>query len=203
MNVSSCFHASTIGDTVTMTEKLYEIPENCDFMSISNLDADENQCTPKLLDPFFSEFSGILINGPKEIVWPSNASLNDYPPGPFGDTHGPLRLMIAGIASLKYSTLGLNGDFGDSVLLVAVDQFTAKAYTGKMPTPDFMPEPKPEFPVENVGISEDMPDSLVSSWFNLDLVHDLGLPIAEATYSVYATLGDYKSNVLTIKAIVK
>lgn len=186
-----------------MTEKLYEIPENCDFMAISNADTGDNQCTPKLLDPFFSEFTGLLINGPKEVVWPSEASPEEYPPGPFGETNGPLRLMVAGIVNVKYSTLDLNGDFGDSVLLVAVDQLTSKSYTGKMQTPDFIPEPEHKLPVEEVVIQEETLNALVSSWFNLDLVHDLGLPIAEATYSVYATLADYKSNVLTIKTTVK
>lgn len=201
-NIMSSKNINSAEALVSLKEG-YTIPENCDFMVISNTDTGDNQCTPKLLDPFFSKFSGVLINGPKEVVWPSSASLADYPPGPFGDTHGPLRLMIAGIVNVKYSTLGLDGDFGENVLLVVVNEHTAQTYTGKMPSPDYAPAPPPEFPVEEVSYSEETLNSLVSSWFNLDLVHDLGLPIAEATYTVYATLGEYKSNVLTIKTTVK
>ena len=38
---------------------------------------------------------------------------------------------------------------------------------------------------------------------NADLVNICGVPIANAIYTVYATLGEYKSNVLTIKTVVK
>ncbi|MCP4486771.1 MAG: hypothetical protein GY820_05545 [Gammaproteobacteria bacterium] len=184
-----------------MNEKLYKMPENCDFMKISNLEAGENECTPVLLDPMFSEFTGLLINGPKQVVWPADVSVSDYPPGPFGDTHGPLRLMIAGLANVEYSTLGLKGDVSSNVLVVAVNQLTAGSYTGKMPEPEFLPEPA--FGINEGSIEEPVQEGVAGSWFNLDLVHDLSLPITEASYTVYATLGDYKSNILTIKTVVK
>ncbi|MES2824574.1 MAG: hypothetical protein V4732_13300 [Pseudomonadota bacterium] len=46
-------------------------------------------------------------------------------------------------------------------------------------------------------------NSPVANYFNMDLIENLGVPIADATYAVYATLGDFKSNVLTIKTKVK
>ena len=186
-----------------MTDKLYKMPENCDFMSISNAYIGENICTPILLDPFFGEFSGLLINGPKEIVWPEGASLGDIPPDPFGHSNGPLRLMVAGLIRLKYNTLGLNGQFGEHVMLVAVDQSSAKTFSGRMPMQDSEPEPKSLVLEEDITMPDESLNSLVRSMFNFDLVHDLGLPISDATYTVYATLGEYKSNVITIKTSVK
>lgn len=186
-----------------MVHKLYEIPENCDFMAISNDHTGENECAPKLLDRHFSEFSGILINGPKEVVWDRDISPEDAPEGPWGGTSGPIRLMIAGLARLKYSTLDLDGDFSGEVLVVAVDQKTAQIYSGKMPQAEFLPEPGIEMDETESVMTETDRTMLVNSTFNLDLVHDLDLPIANAVYSVYATLGQYKSNVLTIRTKVE
>jgi hypothetical protein len=197
----SCTHTSLDNKETAMSEQLYTIPENCDFMSVMN-GSQENECSPKLLDEFFSPYSGIIINLPKTIVWPKEASLDDYPPGPYGTTDGPLRLMLAGLIRVKYLTLNLKGDTGKEVLVVAVNQKTAKTYSGKMPSPDFLPPPFDAQTTEPEMTEADR-NALLTSHFNLDLVHDLGLPITDATYTVYATLGEYKSNTLTIKTSVK
>lgn len=182
-----------------MSDQLFTIPTSCDFSLIVS-DNSENKCSPKLKDPFFSPYVGILINGPKKVVWPKNASLSDYPPNLIGQTSGPLRLMIAGLVRAKYSTLGLRGQFSYEVVVTAVNQDTAETYSGKMPRGDFEYFPSDDIP-PGAPRREDYAEyseSLYSSQFNLDLVHDLGLPLKAATYSVYATLAEYKSNVLTI-----
>ena len=187
-----------------VADKLYHLPVDCDFTSIVTNNS-ENACTPKLNDPHFSEYVGILINGPKEIIWSAEHSLDDYPRNLIGQTEGPLRLMIAGLMRAKYSTLGLRGQFSYQVLVVAVNQNTAQTYSGKMSRGDFEIYPK-KTNMEGVPKRDDYDEyreSLYSSKFNLDLVHDLGIPIADATYTVYATLGEYKSNSLTIKTIVQ
>lgn len=186
-----------------MTENLYKIPDDCNFMSIQNAHVGDNECSPVLLDPYFGKFSGLLINGPKEVVWSKKDLVNDSPPDPFGHSHGPLRLMLAGLIRLKYSTMGLNGEFGEHVMLVAVDQKTAQTYSGRMPSQDSIPEPEPVIQEEEVIMPEETLNSLVRSFFNFDLVSDLGLPISNASYTVYAVFGEFKSNVITIKTIVK
>lgn len=182
-----------------MSDQLYTIPTSCDFSLIIS-DNSENECSPKLKDPFFSPYVGILINGPKKVVWPKNASLSDYPPNLIGQTSGPLRLMIAGLVRAKYSTLGLRGQFSYDVVVTAVNQDTAETYSGKMPRGDFEYFPSDDIPPGTPRREDyiEYSESLYSSQFNLDLVHDLGLPFKAATYSVYATLGEYKSNVITI-----
>ncbi len=184
-----------------MENQLYTIPSNCDFEKIYNGVADKNECSPKLKNKFSSEFEGILVNGPLNTIWSNNETSDNFPIGPWGETDGPLRLMIAGLVRAPYKTLGLNGDFSDEVLLVAVDINTAKTYTGKMPQAEFLPVPEDDQPQRTRSQAEK--DALVTCYFNLDLVADLGLPIADANYHVYATLGEYKSDVLTIKTNVK
>lgn len=185
-----------------MDRTLYEIPKNCDFLKISNI-RQRNECTPKLLDNSFFPFVGILINGPEKVIWQKNASLDDYPPSPFGETFGPLRLMVAGLIKIKYSTMGLNGSFGSEVLLVAVNQESAEVYSGKMAIPEPLPAPEPDFPQPQSAMIEEDREAPVASVFNLDLVSDLNLPILDATYTVYATFGEYKSNVLKIETKVE
>jgi hypothetical protein len=205
-HVNSCVAAPINEEVVPMSEKLYQIPENCDFTAIKNNNS-ENDCTPKLLSRNSSIFTGILINGPKEVTWPKDASLTDYPPNHIGQTKGPLRLMIAGLMRAKYTTMGLRGQFSYEILIVAINQKTAQTYSGKMPRGDFEPWPKPD--AAKLALTpkredfEEYRESLSNSKFNLDLVHDLNLPISDATYTVYATLGEYKSNVLIIKTKVK
>ena len=86
-----------------MSDKLYQIPENCDFSKVLNGDTHSNECTPVLDNKFFSKFSGLLINGPKQIIWPKDVDPSDYPVGPWGTSEGPLRLMIAGLVRVKYN----------------------------------------------------------------------------------------------------
>ena len=200
--IISCTPNQTDKEEIKVSNDLYEIPENCNFITLQS-GSQENECSPVLKDPFFSQFSGILINGPKEIIWPKNVSLEDHPPGPMGTTDGPLRLMIAGLVRIKFSTLGLKGDAGGEVLVVAVDQKTARSYSGKMPKGDFEAPPFFADPSNEPELKEAEKNSLLSNHFNLDLVHDLELPIADATYTIYATLGDYKSNELIVSTKVK
>lgn len=198
--LTACIQKVVDDRSNSMSENLYNIPTNCDFMSITS-GSQENECSPKLSDPFFSDFSGILINGPKQISWPGDLTLEDFPPGPSGTTEGPLRLMVAGLIRIKYDTYGLKGDAGAEVLVVAINQKTAQTYKGKMPKADS--EPFFGFMPDEPERTEDDKNALLSSHFNLDLVHDLEIPLEDATYSVYATLGEYKSNVLTIHTMVK
>lgn len=195
--LSAC---TTVSKEHIVSEQFYKIPENCDFMAISG-GTQENECSPLLLDRYFSPFSGLLINGASETIWPKNVSPEDFPPSPSGITTGPLRLMVAGLARVKYDTLNMKGDVGGEVLVVAVNEKTAQAYSGKMPKPDS--EPIFGFDPPQIATTEADRNALLSSHFNLDLIHDLGLPIEDAVYTVYATLGDLKSNVLTIKTKVK
>jgi hypothetical protein len=109
--------------------------------------------------------------------------------------------MIAGLVKLQYSAMGLNGEFGPEVLVIAVNQETAEVYYGKMDRIEYLPVPE-EFDSE-LSLTDEDRSAAVSSVFNLDLVYSLNIPIEQATYTVYATLGEYKSNTLTVKTRVE
>lgn len=174
----------------------YELPRDCDFLSVGVNSATRSDCSPILKGGITSKFEGIVINGPKNIVWQEDADTTDLMVSPLGDTIGsPLKFVISGVARLPFNTLNLDGMFGYDVVIVAVNQETAQVYSGKMI----------RFGVSPKGSVEPKSDKTVAvkSYFNVDLVNNLGIPISDGTYTVYATLADYKSNVLTIKTQVE
>ncbi len=185
-------------ESKNMDNKLYEIPEECDFSQVPNNLGQLSECTPKLTPEFFNPFQGILINAPTNIEWDGNLNLEDFLVTPNGNREGPLRIMVAGLLKVPEGTLELDDGFDERVMLVAVNQKTAKTYSGNMRTSGFKPEK-----IEMPGAEEQTEKHDVEELFNIDLVENLKVPIATANYSVYAVLGDYKSNIREIKVTVK
>jgi hypothetical protein len=194
-------------EMTSMIDPSYELPEDCDFMAAANNSTTRYGCSPRLQDSYFEPFIGLLVNGPAKVTWPSNASEEGTRAGPDGQTTGPLRLMISGVVQLPFDSMDLNGEFADKVLVVAVDRVTAKTYSGRIWFPESLPEPEPEnaddlFPEPEAEKSADL-KAPVANYFNIDLVHNLGIPLSNASYVVYATLGEYKSNSLMITTAVE
>ncbi len=192
--LSNCTSVDTGRD---MTAPLYDLPQDCDFSKAGNNSTQSFDCSPQLKDPFFSEFQGILVNGPKDTEWPK--SLADETPVvlPNGDTQGKLKLVISGLVKLPYETLDLDGELAKHVLLVAVNQESAESYSGKLIPFGFTA--KPNVP----GLAESQQGLDTTEYFNIDLVKNLEIPFSSAKYKVYATLGEYKSNVIDVNISVK
>ena len=180
-----------------MTKPLYELPD-CVFVNgVSN-----GNCTPRLTPKYGNPFRGLLINGPKVVTWPKNDSPDNYMKGPFGNTmEGPFRAYVVVFYELPYATLNLDGDFDDDILIVAVNQKTYQVYKGKQRSHGFKP-PKHE-DISPEVIEAMRKNTTIGGDLGVSLIDDLGLPIANAAYTVYATLGEYKSNVLTLRTEVK
>ena len=53
-------------------EKYYSLPANCDFTKLRGGDEVSNSCSPQLID---DNYRGIIINGPKEVIWPKGADI--------------------------------------------------------------------------------------------------------------------------------
>lgn len=174
----------------------YELPRDCDFLSVGVNDATRSDCSPRLKGGITTKYKGIAINAPESIVWPKDFDVAGMMTSPSGEVvDSPLKFIVAGVARLPSNTLGLAGRFGHDVLVVAVNQETGQPYSGTMKGMGDRPTPG------NGGNNDE--SAAVKSYFNLDLVHNLGVPIADGTYTVYATLGEYKSNVLTVEVRVE
>lgn len=173
---------------------LFELPLDCDFSKVGDNHTMKTDCSPVLKDPYFSEFVGILINCPKEYIWPKNDSIENYQSFPTGGNNSPLKFTVAGLAKIPDSTLDFDGDVSYEILVIAVDQKTAKVYSSKM-IKNGRPGTKPTNTLSSNNLTQDF---IRKHYFNIDLVGNANLPISEADYTVYATIGDYKSNVITV-----
>lgn len=192
-----CYLNVCFGEEVNiMKDTLYKIPESCDFSQVQNNQGKTFDCTPKLIPKYSNPFVGIIINSPNSILWSKNLDINDFMISPSGNREGPLRLMVSGLLKLPNNTL--NGeDLSDKVIVVAINQETAEVYSGRMRVFGVKP-PLIDIP----GVLKDG-KSTVKEVFNIDLVQNLNVPIASAKYSIYAVLGEYKSNVREVNVIVE
>jgi hypothetical protein len=181
-----------------MTTSLYTLPQHCDFSLLGNNSGYSQECSPKLNPPeSLNQFKGIAINLPNEVVWPKNVDPDSMEVMPNGDSLGPFKLMVAGLVQLPYSTMNLNGEFRDEILVTAVDQATGQPYSGKRFQIGFTSKPD----MSNYGNNQN--NTLTPDYFTIDLVQNLKIPIKSAQYQVYATLGEFKSNVITVDVVMK
>ncbi len=106
--------------------------------------------------------------------------------------------MIAGYFILDINSGESAIDLAERIVVVAVNQKTAKAYTGKMHNIGFRKSPFSNTPPSSGNSFE-----TISSNFNIDLFQNLNIPTQAAIYSVYATLDDQKSNAVQIEVDIK
>jgi hypothetical protein len=138
-------------------------------------------CSPDIDDP---DFIGIKLNAPEVVTYlPGSAN-------PITGAFAPV--VVCGAYAFKYTTMGLDGDFADSIVLVAVDEKMRISYHGTMLGVENA-EPQPEG-ADNGLTAEDFAGDTIGGYFNPNLAVVLGLPEKEADYVVYALLGPYESN---------
>ncbi len=184
-----------------MSEDLYTLPQECDFSAAGNNSSSKYDCSPKLKDEFFSPFQGLLINAASETELPVGLTRESIQLSPAGDAMDGNNIMVTGLIKLPpsaYVGTGHEVDPAYHVVLVAVDNETAQTYSGTMVRFGFQ-APGPDIPPPAV----DQPESDTWEYFNIDLIQNLDIPLHPAGYTVYATLGNHKSNVLNISVSFK
>ena len=159
---------------------MYSIPDNCDFSNVNGNSLSSNECSPKLDDPLFSEFRGIVINVQKNVKLKSSSEMNV--------------LKLAGLLYLNNSVMKSNGKLQEKVVVVAVDQYSSKSYSGRMKNPRGLVGAK------GGTVNNDNPSL---GYFNLDLIDALGIPLSDSEYVIYATVGEFKSNAVMVKVEVE
>lgn len=158
------------------------LEKNNQFKSVQPNTLLSYECSPDVDDP---EFRGIMLNAP-ETIWYEPNQHNLF-------TGGFANIIVCGTYVFDYFTNNLNGQFVGSILLVAVDSITHTVYSGHFdPLNESIPPPDPE---KDLGISRSVLEKRgIKGFFNPELSSVLKLPDKEASYHVYATLGEYKSN---------
>jgi hypothetical protein len=138
-------------------------------------------CSPDIDDP---DFRGIVLNAP-EVVY--------FSPGESNPISGAFaQVIVCGAFAFDYDTMGLEGDFADSIVVVAVDEASRASFHGTMLGIENQ-EPEPAGIYGEVTPA-DLSDDVIGGYFNPNLAVILGLPEKEADYVVYALLGPFESN---------
>jgi hypothetical protein len=141
----------------------------------------EYACSPDIDDP---DFIGIVLNAPKVVKYEPGK------PDPISGAFAPI--IVCGAYAFKYTTLGLNGDFADSIVMVAVDENSRISYHGTMTGIDNA-EPPPAGGEDGLT-PEDFAGDTIGGYFNPNLATLMNIPEKDADYVVYALLGPYESN---------
>jgi len=164
-------------DELEMTERF----SNPAFEEVTEGSYLDYECSPDIDDP---DFRGILLNAPAVVT---------YIPGKSNPINGAFApVIVCGAFTFDYTTLGLDGDFADSIVIVAVDEKSRDSFRGTM-TGIENAEPEPEGLYDDSN-AEDFSDDVIGGYFNPNLAVILGLPEQEADYVVYALLGPFESN---------
>lgn len=163
-----------------------EIPLECDFSSATDMYSD-NECSPRIVE---SGFRGLAINAPRQVLFTAGESTA------FG---GFAEVPICGTYKYDLSLdLDTDASFEDSILVVAVDRESHQSWSGLVrESVDLMPAPEDTFDDELTD--EDLQGVSMEGHFNPNLTEILTLPARPAAYDVYATVGPYRSNTVTIE----
>ena len=129
---------------------------------------------------------GIAINAPIEVTFSTGETLDP----------DDCRFFVCGASEFVYDTLGYGRNFADNVTFVAVDQTSQVARSGVM-QPN-VPNPVPP-PDDLPKSTTDHSKTTIGEVFRANMAEIMTLPAVETDYVVYAVLGPYRSNSLTVK----
>jgi hypothetical protein len=144
--------------------------------------------TPRILSGV-----GIAINAPREVQFSEGPRLS----------HKDAQFIVCVATRFVYDMLGYGSDFMDHLTLVVVDARTHQEYSASAllaedsnigenlkPPPSDMPRSK-----------TDHTNTTIGEFLRANLAKMIDLPAVETEYIVYASLGPYRSNTLTVKLV--
>lgn len=160
----------------------YEIPTNCNFSSIGH-SYSGNECSPIINK---SGYTGLLINVPQIVEASDNMVI------PLASTH---RHDIS-----QPFVISLAQRFKNSIVFVVVNKDTDQLYSGTLPDMERRIPPPAYLKDDNSESGNKIVrKEIIGGNVNVELVKLLRLPKNPARYFVYATVGTYKSNVLSVE----
>lgn len=145
-----------------------------DYETIDLNTFEDSTCSPQIEE----EFSGIKIQGPEKVFLGENMIL------PVCGTWQFNGEFINQFDSLEYE-----------ITLVAVNMKTHQPYSTNMLEDGFQPSIRKKY----LGSPEELQDISRTGWFNADLFFYIPeLPREETQYTIYALIGDVKSNSIQV-----
>ena len=136
---------------------------------------------------------GIAINAPREVQFSEGPRLS----------HKDAQFIVCVATRFVYDMMGYGADFMNHVTLVVVDARTHQEYSASalladdsnirdniVPFPDDMSQPQ-----------TDHTNTTIGEVLRANLAKMIDLPAVETEYIIYASLGPYRSNTLTVKLV--
>jgi hypothetical protein len=152
------------------------------FASVER-DGNPNACTPTVPD----DFVGIRIDAPQEVR---------YAPGGRDPIDGTFTaIVICGVYCVEAAKVAHHPDPKRAMVVTAIGAATRQAFSSALAPNVSMPPPKDETPPDPKGYE----GVAWQGYFNFNLLEYLDLPERPATYTVFVTLDEYRSNVVTVK----
>jgi len=174
----------------------YKIPNDCNFTQViesgfgrngSGINQ-SNSCSPEIMD---LNFNGIVINAPNEIIFDTDSTENNQNAIPLCGTYA--HDMGVYIDTKK--------NFINSIIFVVVDTKTNETWSGQIPElQNLARKPKSISGDRKKLTLEEMKGRIIGGYFNPNIFNITSARLYETEYIVYATVGPYKSNAITIKA---
>ena len=157
----------------------------CDFSEIPEQSTSECPCSPEI-DWLDNEWRGIKINLPETVQSSGgeNGFLNSE------TTRVPVYLLL----QFTLDRLAKYDLEREGITLIFIDQKTGKSFVNNL----F--ETNSSIPTEADAIpEEEMKARVIRLYYNINALEYVELPDNEATYDVYATFEEFKSNVMTLE----
>jgi hypothetical protein len=143
--------------------------------------------------PKITSGTGIAINAPRTVEF----------------SHGPRLLprdaqfIVCVTTRFLYDTLGFGGSFMDNVSLVVVDALTHEEHSASALAAEDtnMRENYEPFPAADRNPKADHSGTTIGEVLRANVAKMISLPATETEYIVYAVMGPYRSNTLTVKLV--
>ena len=136
---------------------------------------------------------GIAINAPREVQFSEGPRLLPQ----------DAQFIVCVATRFVYDMLGHGSDFMDHLTLVAVDARTHQSYEASALLADnsnirdnLVPPPSDMLQPET-----DHTNTTIGEFLRANLAKMIDLPAVETEYIIYASLGPYRSNTLTVKLV--
>jgi len=146
-----------------------------DFIDLDNL-SDESSCSPDVTD----EFRGLVIAVPDKVTTKEDSIF-----------------LVCGTYQVDESVFVQFRSFENEIVIHVTDLTTHTPYSSSMMDENFEPEYLDDFEPD-----EGVEDVVYTGWFSADLFDYFpDLPRRPGLFSIYATIGDMKSNVIKVEIV--
>lgn len=170
--VAACSPKSDLPPEEPDTARAEPMSESIELDNLS----DESDCSPKVED----DFRGLVISVPDAVTLKDES-----------------QFLVCGTYQVDESVFIQFRSFENEIVIHVTDLTRHVPYSSSLLDKNFEPEYLDDFEPD-----EDVEDVVITGWFSADLYDYFpDLPRRPGLFSIYATIGDMKSNVIKVEVV--